>query len=158
VDGSQVDVDLCLLFMPFLEMFSRLRQVDKEVTSMANVHGIEFSSNQSELVKGLVRDLLKDGNCAVYALPHMKPNGELRMASTPPTPGPRRQHGVFLRIRPGLKAAVAIRPMNAKTGEEQTDITKYSQQELCELIRVWRKEVSDKTPEPPKMVELAKAA
>ena len=125
---------------------------------MANVHGIEFSSNQSELVKGLVRDLLKDGNCAVYALPHMKPSGELRMASTPPAPGPRRQRGVFLRIRPGLKAAIAIRPMNAKSGEEQTEITKYSQQALCELIRVWRKEVSDITPEPPNKVELAKAA
>ena len=125
---------------------------------MANVHGIEFSSSQSELVKGLVRDLLKDGNCAVYALPHMKPSGELRMASTPPAPGPRRQHGVFLRIRPGLKAAVAVRPLNAKSGEEQTEITKYSQQALCELIRVWRKEVSDITPEPPNKVELAKAA
>jgi hypothetical protein len=132
--------------------------VDKEVNSMANVHGIEFSSQQSELVKGLIRDLLKDGNCAVYALPHMKPSGELRMASTPPAPGPRRQHGVFLRIRPGLKVAVAIRPMNAKTGEQQTDITKYSQQQLCELIRVWRKEISDITPEPPNKVELAKAA
>jgi hypothetical protein len=125
---------------------------------MANVHGIEFSSNQSELVKGLVRDLLKDGNCAVYALPHMKPSGELRMASTPPVPPPRHQHGVFLRIRPGLKAAVAIRPMNAKTGEQQTDITKYSQQLLCAVIRVWRKEVSDIRPEPPNEVELAKAA
>ena len=125
---------------------------------MANVHGIEFSSSQSELVKGLVRDLLKDGNCAVYALPHMKPSGELRMASTPPAPGPRRQHGVFLRIRPGLKAAVAIRPLNAKSGEEQTEITKYSQQALCELIRVWRKEVSDIRPEPPNKVKLAKAA
>jgi hypothetical protein len=125
---------------------------------MANVHGIEFSSNQSELVKGLVRDLLKDGNCAVYALPHMKPSGELRMASTPPAAGPRRQRGVFLRIRPGLKAAIAIRPMNAKAGEQQTDITKYSQQELCELIRVWRKEVSGIRPEPPNKVKLAKAA
>jgi hypothetical protein len=125
---------------------------------MANVHGIEFSSNQSELVKGLIRELLKDGNCAVYALPHMKPNGELRMACTPPAPGPRHQHGVFLRIRPGVKAAVVVRPMNAKTGEEQTNITKYSQQELCELIRVWRKEVSGITPEPPNKVELAKAA
>ena len=125
---------------------------------MANVHGIEFSSNQSDLVKGLIRELLKDGNCAVYALPHMKPNGELRMACTPPAPGPRHQHGVFLRIRPGVKAAVVVRPMNAKTGEEQTNITKYSQQELCELIRVWRKEVSGVTPEPPNKVELAKAA
>ncbi len=125
---------------------------------MANVHGIEFNSNQSELVKGLIRELLKDGNCAVYALPHMKPNGELRMACTPPAPSPRHQYGVFLRIRPGVKAAVAIRPMNAKTGEEQTDITKYSQEKLRELIRVWRKEVSDIRPEPPNKIELAKAA
>jgi hypothetical protein len=125
---------------------------------MANVHGIEFSSNQSDLVKGLIRELLKDGNCAVYALPHMKPNGELRMACTPPAPGPRRQHGVFLRIRPGLNAAIAIRPMNAKTGAEQTSITKYSQQELLEQIRLWRNEVSGITPEPPVGAALAKAA
>lgn len=125
---------------------------------MANVHGIEFSSKQSDLVKGLIRELLKDGNCAVYALPHMKPSGELRMACTPPAPSPRHQHGVFLRIRPGVSAAVAIRPMNAKTGAEQIGITKYSQQELLETIRLWRKEVSDITPEPPVRVELAKAA
>ena len=90
---------------------------------MANVHGIEFSSNQSDLVKGLIRELLKDGNCAVYALPHMKPNGELRMACTPPAPGPRHQHGVFLRICHGKIAAIAIRPMHAKTGAEQISIT-----------------------------------
>jgi hypothetical protein len=125
---------------------------------MANVHGIEFSFNQLELVKGLIRELLKDGNCAVFAVPHMKPDGELRMACTPPAPSPRHQRGVFLRIRPGVKAAVAIRPMNVKTGEEQTNITKYSQQELLEMIRVWRKEVSDIKPEPPIQVELAKAA
>jgi hypothetical protein len=81
---------------------------------MAKVHGIEFNSNQAELVKSLIRELLKDGNCAVYALPHMKPDGELRMACTPPAPSPRHQHAVFLRIRPGVKAAVAIRPMNAR--------------------------------------------
>jgi hypothetical protein len=125
---------------------------------MANVHGIEFNASQAELVKGLIRELLKDGNCAVYALPHMKPKGELRMACTPPAPSPRHQHGVFLRIRPGVEAAVAIRPMNAKTGGAQMSITKYSQGELYELIRVWRKEVFDITPEPPKKVELAKAA
>jgi|SRR5580658_7201170 hypothetical protein len=125
---------------------------------MANVHGIEFSSNQSELVKGLIRELLKDGNCAVYALPHMKPDGELRMACTPPAPGPRRQHGVFLRIRPGVYAAVVIRPMHAKTGAEETRITKYSQQELLAMIRLWREEVSGITPEPPVAVALAKAA
>jgi hypothetical protein len=150
------------LYCPYLclsyHFFHTLKEVSKEVTSVANVHGIEFSSNQSELVKGLIRDLLKDGNCAVYALPHMKPDGELRMACTPPAPSPRRQHGVFLRIRPGVSAAIAIRPMNAKTGAEQTSITKYSRQELLEVIRLWRNEVSGITPEPPIGVTLAKAA
>jgi hypothetical protein len=125
---------------------------------MPNVHGIEFSSNQSDLVKGLIRELLKDGNCAVYALPHMKPDGELRMARTPPVPSPRRQHGIFLRIRPGVKAAAVLRPMHAKTGAEQTSVTKYTQLELLEVIRLWRKEVTDTTPEPPVKVELARAA
>ena len=125
---------------------------------MPRVHGIEFSSNQADLVKGLIRELLKDGNCAVYALAYMKPGGELRMACTPPTPNRRRQHGVFLRIRPGVREAVAIRPMNAKTGAEQTSITKYSLQELLETVRSWRQEVSGITPEPPIKVELPKAA
>lgn len=125
---------------------------------MANVHGIEFSSNQSELVKSLVRELLKDGNCAVYAMPHIKANGELRMACTPPAPSPRHQHGVFLRIRPGVDAAVLIRPVDAKTGAEQSTITKYILQELLETIRLWRKEVSGIVPEPPIKVHLAKAA
>ena len=125
---------------------------------MANVHGIEFNPNQSELVKSLVRELLKDGNCAVYPLPHIKANGELRMACTPPAPGPRHQHGVFVRIRPGVDAAVVIRPMNAKTGAEQTSITKYSLPELIETVRLWRKEVSGITPEPPIRVAFAKAA
>jgi hypothetical protein len=132
--------------------------VGKEVTSVAKVHGIEFSTNQSELLKDLIRELLKDGNCAVYALPHMKPDGELRMACTPPAPGPRHQHGVFLRIRPGAKAAVVIRPMNAKTGAEQSNITRYVQEELLEMIRSWRIEVSDIRPEPPIRIELGKAA
>ncbi len=109
---------------------------------MPNVHGIEFRTNQSELVKDLIRELLKDGECAVYAVPHMKPNGELRMASTPPIPGPRRQHGVFLRIKPGLKEATVVRPMNAKAGQSLTKITKYSQADLLELIRTWRKQTT----------------
>jgi hypothetical protein len=125
---------------------------------MPKVPDIEFSSNQSDLVKDLIRELLKDGDCAVYALPHMKPNGELRMACTPPSPSPRRQRGVFLRVRPGVREAVAIRPMNAKTGAERTGITKYSLQGLLETIRSWRKEVSGITPEPPIKVELPKAA
>jgi hypothetical protein len=125
---------------------------------MANVHGIEFSSTQSELVRDLIRELLKDGNCAIYALPHMKPNGELRMACTPPVPRPKHQHGVFLRVRPGANAAVLIRPTNAKTGAEQVSITKYSQQELLEMIRLWRTEVSGIKPQPPIGVEPHKAA
>ena len=109
---------------------------------MPNVHGIEFNANQSELVKSIIRELLKDGGCAVYALPHMKPNGELRMAPTPPVPGPRRQRGVFLRIRPGVKEAVVVRPMNAKAGEKYTNLSKYSLVELIEMVRLWRKQIS----------------
>jgi hypothetical protein len=38
---------------------------------MPNVHDIEFNANQSELVKDIFRELLKDGNCAINAgLPH----------------------------------------------------------------------------------------
>jgi hypothetical protein len=69
---------------------------------MPNVHGIEFNANQSELVKDLVRELLKDGNCAVYALNNMKPNGELRMATTPPTPNPRQVGESSSEFVPGL--------------------------------------------------------
>jgi hypothetical protein len=107
---------------------------------MPNVHGVEFNANQSELVKDIVRDLLKDGNCAVYAVSHIKPNGELRMASTPPSPGPRRQHGVFLRIRPGVNEATVVRPMNAKAGEPLTKLTKFNRPQLLEVIRVWREQ------------------
>ena len=107
---------------------------------MPNVHGIEFNANQSELVKDIIRELLKDGSCAVYAVPHMRPAGELRMASTPPTPGPKRQQGVFLRIRPGVNEATVVRPMNAKTGEPITKLTKFSRPELLEVIRVWREQ------------------
>ncbi|MBB5064600.1 CRISPR-associated protein Cas5 [Granulicella mallensis] len=107
---------------------------------MPNVHGIEFNANQSELVKDVIRELLKDGNCAVYALRNMKPNGELRMASAPPIPGPRRASGVFLRVRPGIKEAIAVRPMNAKAGEKNINISKLTQAELLETVRKWRKE------------------
>ena len=105
---------------------------------MPNVHGIEFSANQSELVKDIVRELLKDGACDVYAVPHMKPNGELRMASTPSDPRPGQQRGVFLRIRPGTNEATILRPMNAKAGDPLTKLTKFSKPELLETIRVWR--------------------
>jgi hypothetical protein len=107
---------------------------------MPNVHGIEFNTNQAELVKDVVRELLKDGNCAVYAVESIKPDGELRMASTPPIPSPRRQQGVFLRIRPGVNEATVVRPIHAKSGEPITKLNKYSKPELIEVIRVWRQE------------------
>jgi hypothetical protein len=107
---------------------------------MPNVHGLEFNANQSELVKDLIRELLKDGDCAVYALRNMKPNGELRMASTPPIPGPRRARGVFLRVRPGVKEAIIVRPMNAKAGQQNMKVTKLTQAENLEIIRIWRKQ------------------
>jgi hypothetical protein len=109
---------------------------------MPNVHGVEFNTNQSDLVKDIVRELLKDGNCAVYAVPHIKPHGELRMASTPPIPGPRRQHGVFLRIRPGVNEATVLRPTDADAGEPLTKLTKFSRPELLDIIRVWRKQTA----------------
>jgi len=48
--------------------------------------------------------------------------------------------------------------MNAKTGAEQTSITKYSLRELLETVRAWRQEVSGITPEPPIKFELPTAA
>jgi hypothetical protein len=116
---------------------------------MPNVHGIEFNANQSELVKDLVRELLKDGECAVYALHNMKPTGELRMALTPPHPGPRRARGVFLRIRPGAKEATIVRPMNAKAGEKFMKVEKIRQAENLEIIRIWRKQTKPRGVPPP---------
>ena len=107
---------------------------------MPNVHGIEFNANQSELVKDLIRELLKDGDCAVYALHNMKPSGELRMALAQPTPGPRRANGVFLRVRPGAKVATIVRPMNAKAGEKYMPVSKLTQASNLEIIRIWRKQ------------------
>lgn len=121
---------------------------------MPNVHGIEFNANQSELVKDLVRELLKDGSCAVYALHNMKPEGELRMATTPPSATPRRAGGVFLRIRPGAKEAVIVRPMNAKAGEKYIKVAKITQAETLEVIRIWRKETKSR-PVPPESGALA---
>jgi hypothetical protein len=117
---------------------------------MPNVHGIEFNANQADLVKDLVRELLKDGSCAVYALHNMKPNGELRMASTPPAPTPRRAGGVFLRIRPGVREAIIVRPMNAKAGEKYTKVTKFTQEGILETVRIWRKETHSAPSEPQK--------
>ncbi len=118
---------------------------------MPNVHGIEFNANQSDLVKDVIRELLKDGSCAVYAVPHIKPNGELRMASTPPYPSPRKQRGVFLRIRPGVNEATLVRPMNAKAGDPLTKITKFTQAEILDTVRIWRKQTKSNPPAPEKM-------
>jgi hypothetical protein len=107
---------------------------------MPNVHGIEFEANQADLVKDLVRELLKDGSCIVYALHNMKPNGELRMACTPPSPTPRKAGGVFLRTRPGVREAIIVRPMNAKAGDKYTEVTKFTQERILESVRIWRKE------------------
>jgi hypothetical protein len=115
---------------------------------MPDVHGIEFNANQSELVKEIVRELLKGGNCAVYAVPHMKPHGELRMASTPPLPKRGRQKGVFLRISPGVNEATIIRPMNAKAGESLNKLTKFSRLALLETTRVWRQQTMPESREP----------
>lgn len=105
---------------------------------MPNVHGIEFDVNQAELVKDLVRELLKDGDCAVYAVHNMQPRGELRMATTPPSSTPRKIGGVFLRIRPGTHEAVIVRPMNAKAGQKFIKVDRITQTETLEIIRTWR--------------------
>ena len=118
---------------------------------MPIVHGIEFSANQAELVKDLIRELLKDGNCMVYALPNMNPDGELRMAAFSPNPGPKSARGVFVRIRPGLHEATLIRPMNAKSGEPFSKITKITQSEVLRVVRTWRKEVPSDIASPGKV-------
>jgi hypothetical protein len=107
---------------------------------MPNVHGIEFNPNQADLVKDLIRELLKDGDCAVYALHNMQPRGELRMATTPPSTTQRKTGGVFFRVRPGLREAIIVRPMNAKAGEKYIPVSRLAQAETLEIIRTWRKQ------------------
>ena len=101
---------------------------------MPNVHGIEFNPTQAELVKDLIRELLNDGDCAVYALHNMQPRGELRMATTPPSSTQRKLGGVFLRIRPGLHEAIIVRPMNAKAGEKIIPVSRLNQAETLEIV------------------------
>jgi hypothetical protein len=128
---------------------------------MPNVHGIDFHANQSELVKDLIRELLKDGHCAVYALTNMKPNGELRLASTPPGTVPREHGGVFLRIRPGEREAVLVRPMNAKAGEKLIPVSKLTQAQNLEIVRTWRKQTGSlpvQLPTAPARVQLVVSA
>jgi hypothetical protein len=109
---------------------------------MPNVHGLEFNSNQSELVKDLIRELLKDGNCVVYALNNIKPSGELRMATTPPGSVPREHGGVFFRVRPGAREATIVRPMNAKAGEKYMPVAKFTYARTLEIVRTWRRQTS----------------
>jgi hypothetical protein len=107
---------------------------------MPNVYGVDFNARQSELVKELVRELLQDGNCTVYAVPHITPNGELQMASTQSIPGIRGERVIFLRIRPGVNEATIVRPMGAKAGEPLTKLNKSSRLELLDVIRAWRQQ------------------
>src|ERR1700677_3340389 len=115
---------------------------------MPNVYGIEFNADQAELVKDLIRELLKDGNCEVYALNNMQPRGELRMATTPPSSTPRKVGGVFLRIRPGLREAIIVRPMNAKAGEKYIPVSRITQAETLKIVRIWRKQTGSLPPQP----------
>ena len=115
---------------------------------MPNVYGIEFNANQAELVKDLIRELLKDGHCNVYALHNMQPRGELRIATTPPSSTPRKVGGVFLRIRPGLREAIIVRPMNAKAGEKYIPVSRITQAETLEIVRIWRKQTGSLPPKP----------
>ena len=115
---------------------------------MPNVHGIEFNPTQAELIKDLIRELLKDGDCAVYALHNMQPRGELRMAITPPSSTPRKTGGVFLRIRPGLREAIIVRPMNAKAGEKYMPVSRLNQAEMLEIVRTWRRQTGSLPPRP----------
>jgi hypothetical protein len=84
-------------------------------------------------------------------LPHRKPcntdkspvkvvDMPMQMASTLPIPGPRRQRGVFLRIRPGVNEATVVRPMNATAGEPINKLSKFSRPQLLEVIRISREQ------------------
>jgi hypothetical protein len=115
---------------------------------MPNVHGIEFNPNQADLVKDLISELLKDGDCAVYALHNMQPRGELRMAAMPPSTTQRKIGGVFLRVRPGLHEAIIVRPMNAKAGEKFMPVSRLTQAETLEIIRTWRRQTGSLPPRP----------
>jgi hypothetical protein len=116
---------------------------------MPNVHGIEFNPNQADLVKDLIRELLKDGDCAVYALHNMQPRGELRMATTPPSTTQRKTGGVFFRVRPGLREAIIVRPMNAKAGEKYIPVSKLTHAQTLAMIRTWRKQTGSLPIQPP---------
>ena len=116
---------------------------------MPSVYGIEFKEQQAELVNDLIRELLKDGQCAIYASREMQSSGELRMASTPPLPGPDRHAGVFLRIRPGINAPTIIRPVNTKFGDIFIKLEERTRSETLAIIRAWRRQVAPDGAQPP---------
>ena len=53
---------------------------------------------------------------------------------------PREVGGVFLRVRPGEREAIIVRPMNAKAGEKYIPVSKITQAQTLETIRTWRME------------------
>ena len=99
-------------------------------------------------MKDLVRQLLQDGECAIYALRDVQPGGELRMAPTLPVPGPNRDAAVFLRIRPGINAPTIIRPVNTKAGDIFMKLEKKTQAETLAIIRFWRKQMAPAAVQP----------
>jgi hypothetical protein len=115
---------------------------------MSNVHGIEFKDNQAELVQDLIGELLQDGECAIYALRGIQPGGELRMAPTLPAPGPNRDAGVFLRIRPGINAPTIIRPVNTKFGDIFIKLEEHTRSETLAIIRAWRRQMAPNSVQP----------
>ena len=115
---------------------------------MPNVHGVEFKGKQAELVEDLIRELLQDGECAIYALREIQPGGELRMAPTLPVPGPNRDVGVFLRIRPGINAPTIIRPANTKFGDIFMKLEEHTRSEVLAIIRAWRRQTAPANVQP----------
>ena len=115
---------------------------------MPNVHGIQFNDQQAELVQGLIHKLSQDGECVIYALRDIRPGGELRMARSLPVPGPNRDAGVFLRIRPGINAPTIIRPVNTKAGDIFMKLEKQTQAEALAIIRFWRRQTAPDAVQP----------
>jgi hypothetical protein len=109
---------------------------------MPNVHGIEFTDKQAKLVQDLIRELLHDGECAIYALREIEPHGELRIAPTLPVPGTNRDAGVFLRIRPGINTPTIIRPVNTKFGDLFMKLEEPTRSETLAIVRAWRRQIA----------------
>ena len=70
------------------------------------------------------------------------------MAATPPSTTQRKTGGVFLRVRPGLHEAIIVRPMNAKAGDKFMPVSRLTQAETLEIVRIWRKQTGSLPPPP----------